>query len=243
MNLTFGPMHVVGLQGQPRRTYTYEDGYGLDLWNMVETIGAFIIALSVLIFLINIVVSYRSYRAAGRPIEPADPWDARSLEWITPNPTPHHNFDEIPIVTHQDEFWHRKYAEDESGRPVAIASSAEVCQTGEAHPHLPALSYWPITLAFGLPVIAYGLIFNLALAFVGGAIVFTAIFGWVLEPSYQGGHGDDGHGDDHDTAGDGDGGATADAADTDAADDADAAAEGADGDAEPAAETEEAPVG
>jgi cytochrome c oxidase subunit 1 len=205
MNLTFGPMHIVGLQGQPRRTYTYERGYGLELWNLVETIGAFIIALGLLVFFFNIRSSYKAYRVGGRIPEPADPWDARSLEWITPNPTPHHNFDDIPIVTHQDELWHRKYAEDDAGRPVPIASSAEVVQSGDQHPHLPGQSYWPITLAFGLPVIGYGLIFNLALALVGGAIVLTAIYGWVMEPAFEhhaGGHGDDGHGDDHD----GDGG-------------------------------------
>jgi cytochrome c oxidase subunit 1 len=188
MNLTFGPMHVVGLSGQPRRTYTYQEGYGLEFWNMVETVGAFIIALSVLIFLYNLLHSRRAFTAAGRVVEGPDPWDARSLEWMTPNPTPHHNFDEIPVVTHLDELWHRKYAEDETGRPVAIASAAEVCQTGDAHPHLPAQSYWPITLAFGLPIIGYGLIFNLGLALVGGAIVFIAIYGWVLEPAFQGGH-------------------------------------------------------
>jgi cytochrome c oxidase subunit 1 len=204
MNLTFGPMHIVGLGGQPRRTYTYEEGYGLELWNMVETIGAFIIALSLLVFLFNLFHSWRAYRAAGRVPEPIDPWDARSLEWMTPNPTPHHNFDEIPVVTHLDEFWHRKYAEDEAGRPVAIASAAEVGQSGTAHPHLPGQSYWPITLAFGLPIVAYGLIFNLALAFVGGAIVLAAIYGWVLEPSFAGGHGG-GHGDHGDEPGPDDG--------------------------------------
>jgi len=195
MNLTFGPMHIVGLAGQPRRTYTYESGYGLDFWNLVETIGAFIIALSALTLLINIIVSYRRYVAGGRVREAADPWDARSLEWLTPNPTPHHNFDEIPTVTHQDEFWHRKYAEDDRGRPVAIASSAEVTQRGDADPHLPNPSYWPITIAIGLPIIGYGIIFNLALAFVGAAIVLTGIYGWVLEPSMEGGG--HGHVDDH----------------------------------------------
>ena len=198
MNLTFGPMHIVGLQGQPRRTYTYEAGYGFEFWNMVETVGAFVIALGVLVFLANIVVSYRRYVAGGKVNVGPDPWDARSLEWMTPNPTPHHNFDEIPTVTHLDEFWHRKYAEDEEGRPVAIASSAEVVQPGTAHPHLPAHSYWPIVLAFGMPVVAYGLIFNLGLAFVGGAIMLTAIYGWGLEPAFEAGHGDDHHDDDHD---------------------------------------------
>jgi cytochrome c oxidase subunit I len=195
MNLTFGPMHIVGVRGQPRRTYTYERGYGFEFWNLVETIGAFIIALGLLVFLANIVVSYRRYFAGGRVKTPADPWDARSLEWLTPNPTPHHNFDEIPTVTHLDELWHRKYAEDEQGRPVPIASAAEVVQPGTAHPHLPGHSYWPIVLAFSLPVIAYGVIFNLGLAFVGAAILLTAIYGWGLEPSFEGGHGG-GHGDD-----------------------------------------------
>src|SRR4051794_39748917 len=54
MNLTFGPMHIIGLEGQPRRTYTYQKGFGYDVWNMVETVGAFIIALAVLIFLVNV---------------------------------------------------------------------------------------------------------------------------------------------------------------------------------------------
>jgi cytochrome c oxidase subunit I len=193
MNLTFGPMHIVGLLGQPRRTYTYEDGYGFNTWNMVETVGAFIIAVATFLFLVNIVVSYRRYVAGGRVKVPADPWDARSLEWLTPNPTPHHNFDEIATVTHQDEFWHRKYAEDERGRPVRIASSAEVTQTGDADPHLPNPSYWPITIAFGLPVVAYGLIYNIPLALVGGAIVLVGVYGWALEPSMEGGsHGHDG---------------------------------------------------
>jgi len=243
MNLTFGPMHIVGLQGQPRRTYTYEAGYGLDFWNMVETIGAFIIAVSLLVFLYNMLRSWRAWKAADRPLEPSDPWDARSLEWLTPNPTPHHNFDDIPIVTHLDELWHRKYAEDESGRPVAIASSAEVCQTGDAHPHLPGLSYWPITLAFSIPIIAYGLIFNLALSFIGGAILIAAVYGWVLEPSFAGGHG--GHGDGHDapTPSPEPESAAADRpADADASADADADAAGADA-AGTEAETEEAPVG
>ncbi|MBA2283209.1 MAG: cytochrome c oxidase subunit I [Actinomycetota bacterium] len=197
MNLTFGPMHLLGLMGMPRRISTYERGYGFELWNMVETVGAFIIAVSVLLFLINIVVSYRSWKALGRPVEAADPWDARSLEWMTPNPTPHHNFDEIPTVTHQDEFWHRKYAEDEQGRPVAIASSAEVAQSGDAHPALPAPSYWPLVFSFSLPVIGYGLIYNIALALAGGAILLTAIFGWALEPSFESGH-DAGGGHGHD---------------------------------------------
>ena len=199
MNLTFGPMHIVGVLGQPRRTYTYERGYGFDFWNMVETIGAFIIALGLLVFLANIIVSARAYKRNPVDVGP-DPWDARSLEWMVASPTPHHNFDVIPTVTHQDEFWHRKYGEDDRGRPVRIASTADVTQKGDANPHLPNPSYWPIVLAFGMPLIAYGVIFNLGLAFVGTAIVFASIYGWILEPSSEGGHG---HHDDHPAGDDG----------------------------------------
>jgi cytochrome c oxidase subunit 1 len=111
-NLTFGPMHILGLQGMSRRIYTYEEGLGFDAWNLVSSIGAFTIALSILLFLLNVV---RSRRDAPNQVPPGpDPWDARSLEWMIPSPTPEHNFDEIPTVTQQDEFWHRKYGKDET---------------------------------------------------------------------------------------------------------------------------------
>src|SRR5213594_3312254 len=75
-NLTFGPMHILGLEGMPRRIYTYPSGKGWDFWNGVSTIGAFLIAASILVFIANVVVT----RLRGRPAG-ADPWDARTLEW------------------------------------------------------------------------------------------------------------------------------------------------------------------
>jgi cytochrome c oxidase subunit 1 len=181
-NLTFFPMHFAGLQGMPRRTHIYEEGFGLEIWNLLSSIGAFIIGVAVLIFLWNLVASRRAYVRAGRP-KVVDPWDARSLEWLTPCPTPAHNFDRQPTVTHLDEFWHRKYGEDDDGRPVRIAASEDVVQKGDAtEVHLPAPSYWPIVLAFGLPIIGYGVIYNLLLCGLGLLIVIMAIFGWVMEP-------------------------------------------------------------
>ncbi len=185
MNLTFGPMHILGLEGQPRRTYTYKDGYGFNFWNLVVTVGAFIIASGVAIFLWNIMRSYVNWKKAGRPAELADPWDGRSLEWMVPSPMPAHNFDEIPIVTHRDEFWHRKYGEDPDGRAVPIAKVEDVVQKGDGHPHLPSPSYWPIVLAFSLPLIAYGLIFYLGIAVIGGALLVAAIYGFSLEPAFD----------------------------------------------------------
>ena len=184
-NLTFGPMHILGLQGMPRRTYTYEDGYGLNFWNLVSSLGAYLIAVGVLVFIGNVFTSWRANKRGTNTAEP-DPWDGRSLEWMTPNPTPLHNFDEVPTVTHLDEFWHRKYGEDDAGRPVRIAATTDVVERGDATGvHLPSPSYWPIVLACGLPLIAYGIIYNLGLSFVGGLIVLGAIYGWGLEPATE----------------------------------------------------------
>jgi cytochrome c oxidase subunit 1 len=208
-NLTFGPMHILGLQGMSRRIHTYRDGYGFNFWNMVSTIGAFTIAVAMLVFFWNIVHSKR--RASSLPPPGPDPWDARSLEWSIPSPVPEHNFDDPPVVTQLDDFWHRKYGENEQGQVVRIATAEEVAMPGDgSRAHLPAPSYFPILLAFGLPFIGYGLIFNLALAAVGGAMVLAGFVGWALEPADDvdapphggpGDHGPDGAGDgDHDAA-------------------------------------------
>ena len=87
---------------------------------MVATIGAFTIALGVIIFLLNVWKSKRD--APNLPAPGPDPWDARSLEWMIPSPAPEHNFDEVPIVEGEDEWWYRKYGYDENKRLVRIAT-------------------------------------------------------------------------------------------------------------------------
>jgi cytochrome c oxidase subunit 1 len=191
VNLTFGPMHILGLQGQPRRMVVWpkkltgEGFFNMAFWNKVASLGAFVIAAGVLIFVINIgITAKRKVKA------PLDPWDARTLEWITASPPKEHNFDRIPTVHALDEFFHRKYEEvdTENGpRLVKVRSGEEILAEEEAnadrHIHLPSPSYWPIILALGLPIIAYGVIFNLLLSVVGTAVVLLGVFGWCLEPS------------------------------------------------------------
>jgi cytochrome c oxidase subunit I len=181
-NLTFGPMHILGLQGMARRTYTYEEGLGFDAWNMVATIGAFTIAVSVLVFMVNVARSRR--RSVDAPPVGPDPWDGRSLEWSVSSPPPEHNFDEVPTVTRLDEFWHHKYGTDENGRTVRIAATEDVTQKGDrTDVHLPSPSYWPLVVALGLPLIGYGLIFNLAWCVPGVVLLFGGLYGWALEPA------------------------------------------------------------
>jgi cytochrome c oxidase subunit 1 len=114
---------------------------------------------------------------------------------MIPSPVPEYNFDPIPTVTRVDDFWYRKYAETPDHRLVRIHTIEEVAQKGDSKDvHLPSPSYWPIVVAFGLPIIAYGLIFSLWLCAVGGAVVVAGIYGWALEPpDAPGGHHDDDH--------------------------------------------------
>ncbi|HVS44544.1 MAG TPA: cbb3-type cytochrome c oxidase subunit I, partial [Candidatus Dormibacteraeota bacterium] len=93
MNLAFMPMHVLGLLGMPRRISTYADEKGWGNWNSVVTMGAFLIAAAVAIFLINFFISLKAPRNA-----PADPWEGDTLEWATTSPPVKHNFDVIPEV-------------------------------------------------------------------------------------------------------------------------------------------------
>jgi len=183
MNLTFGPMHIVGLEGQSRRNYRVIPGMGVSFWNLVETIGAFILATGILIFLINAVRTNLKPRSAA-----LDPWDARTLEWMTTNPPKDHNFDAIPSVHSIDEFFHRKYEEDEeSGDFTKVASAEDILADQaahrEAHMHMPSPSYWPMVIAFGLPVVAIGLIFSHVISVVGALLIVIGAYGWVQEPS------------------------------------------------------------
>jgi cytochrome c oxidase subunit 1 len=92
-NLTFFPMHILGLKGMPRRIASYPSGKGWDTLNGLATLGSFLIAISILLFFINVIVTLRKPRTA-----PADPWQGDTLEWATSSPPPAHNFDTLPRV-------------------------------------------------------------------------------------------------------------------------------------------------
>ncbi len=196
-NLTFFPMHFVGLLGMPRRTYRYDSGLGWEGMNQIETIGSFVIAFSVLIFFVNVFYS----KTRGEAVGP-DPWDGRTLEWTIPSPPPEYNFEEIPEVESIDDFWHRKYTEDEQGRLVRLPSGGAVAveeRTGDGHGdghgeghgeghgiHMPSPSYFPLVVAIGLPIMGYAAVFQMWwLAAVGALPVLYGSYAWAIEPQTE----------------------------------------------------------
>ena len=185
-NLTFAPMHILGLNGMPRRTYQYGAGLGWDTWNLVATVGAVVIFVSFVVFAWNII---RTHFLARGTLAGDDPWDGRTLEWTISSPPPVHNFDVVPVVHSLDDFWHRKYAEDEEGRPVAmpalIGADGDDHEPGADAIHMPSPSYYPALASFGLVVVGYGLVYlswGWIATGIGLAITLWGFFGWSLEP-------------------------------------------------------------
>jgi cytochrome c oxidase subunit I len=107
-HLTFFIQHFLGLDGMPRRVYTYPDHPGWAIMNLISTIGAFVIGISVLVLLANIVVSLRNGEPAGD-----NPWDAWTLEWATTSPPPEHNFETVPPVHGPRPLWDLAHPEGE----------------------------------------------------------------------------------------------------------------------------------
>jgi cytochrome c oxidase subunit 1 len=191
-NLTFFPMHFLGFEGQPRRTYTYPSGMGWDSMNLLATIGAFIIATSVLVFIVNIIFTAKRGEKAGH-----DPWDARTLEWSIPSPPPEYNFATVPVVTSLDDYWHRKYTEDDEGRLVKLPGGLSYDDDSQLTPpgfdaskvHMPSPSYWPLIFAFSLPIMGYGFVFQNWWLLAGGVVIaFFGLNGWAYEPATEPDH-------------------------------------------------------
>ncbi len=181
LNLVFGPMHFLGIDGMPRRIFTYSAEMGWNMWNMVATFGAFLVGLSVLVFILNVMKSLRMGERAG-----ADPWDGRTLEWSVSSPPPHYNFAEIPVVHGRDPFWTEKYPAEGHGAGMVAREvrgpEAEGHGHEDVHVHLPDPSYWPLLTSAAIFVTGFGLLFVLPLVPVGVLGILFGAVGWATEP-------------------------------------------------------------
>jgi len=176
-NVAFFPMHWLGLHGMPRRVYTYSAEMGWGTMNAIASLGALLIAISVLLFIVNVWRSRRHGEPAG-----ADPWGAGTLEWSMPSPPPACNFEAIPIVHVRDPLWEPQHD------PKAVAGlavdSREVLLTTvlDAKPDnresFPNPTIWPFVGAIATTVLFVGSIFTPWAVVWGSVPVAIALTAW-----------------------------------------------------------------
>lgn len=188
LHLTFFPMHIVGLLGMPRRYYTYLPGLGWDIYNLISTIGSFILAAGILTFVVNLFYSMRSGKPAGD-----NPWGADSLEWATASPPPSQNFTTLPIVRSRHPLWDQADLHSGEERMVRFTEAlgrwplhwraAVTTSLVDAKPkevfRLAGPSHWPLLVAVGLITIFAAEIFLLrSLVLTGAVLMVIGLIGW-----------------------------------------------------------------
>jgi cytochrome c oxidase subunit I len=180
--LAFFPMHFSGLLGMPRRVYTYPAGLGLELPNLLSSIGAFVVGAAVLLFVINGIKSL--YIGA---LAPDDPWGGSTLEWATSSPPPPYNFAHVPVVESKTPMW------DQQGEMPVITGlrvdeketilTTVVAAAPDLREPVPEPSLWPFIAAIAIGVVFITSIFSpwsLTIGLVPCAIALTAWF-WPKE--------------------------------------------------------------
>jgi cytochrome c oxidase subunit 1 len=175
--VTFFPMHILGLEGMPRRVYTYAPDSGWGRLNFLETIGATMLGLSLVLFVVNVLRSLRHGEPAGN-----DPWAADGLEWSTTSPPPAYDFREIPVV-------HGRYARWAAPQDPAVVTGLStterevlVTTAGEAVPHhrfhISGESPWPFVLALVVAGTFVGLIFHPISVPIGAGLAIATLIAW-----------------------------------------------------------------
>jgi cytochrome c oxidase subunit I+III len=175
-NLAFFPMHQLGLEGMPRRVYTYPASTGWGDLNLLATVGAGLIALSVLVFIAN-----AAWNLKRGSLAPANPWRAGTLEWAVSSPPPSYNFDSVPVVSGREPLW------EQAGQPAVIGlsdRSRQVLVTTllDAKPNhrfsMPGPSIWPLISAVAVTILFVGSIFTPWAVVWGSIPVTVALIGW-----------------------------------------------------------------
>jgi len=186
MNLTFFPMHFSGLFGMPRRIYQYDAGQGWETFNLISSIGAYILAVGTAIGVWNMIRSRKKGREAGN-----DPWGAPTLEWSIPSPPPEYNFAQIPTVRSRYPLWDLRAG---PGAPPAAgaapAAPARIPTARELGIPMPNPTIKPLFVALFMVTMFAGMIFihtgqrAFALAMmIGSATAMVVMFyAWVLTP-------------------------------------------------------------
>jgi cytochrome c oxidase subunit I+III len=196
-NLAFFPMHISGLLGMPRRVYTYPEGMGLEIWNLLSTAGAFVFATGILLSVVNFVTSLRRGARAGN-----NPWNGDSLEWSVTSPPPDAQFPRLPVVRDRHPLWDEQWRQERM-RPEETAAldqearedvaqmdhwptrwrGALVVTVNEGRPlavvHMPRRAMSPFVASVGLVTLFAGLIVDyMPVIWAGVALIVAGIIGW-----------------------------------------------------------------
>ena len=177
-NVTFFPMHQLGLYGMPRRVYTYQPELGWETLNQIASVGAGVMALALLVYLANIVIALRRGPEAGD-----NPWDAPTLEWATSSPPPPYNFEPLPTVSSREPLW-----QPDPNQPVVVGLAANKREVLITHvmdaepdhtPEEPGPTIWPFLAAVAVSGLFVWSIFSPWGVVYGSIPVFIALVGWV----------------------------------------------------------------
>jgi cytochrome c oxidase subunit I len=175
-NAAFFPMHILGLEGMPRRVYTYPVETEWGGLNLFVSLTALVFAGSFLLLAYNIIRSLRHGELAG-----PNPWGAGTLEWATSSPPPPYNFARIPVVTDHEPLWHREARSEAAGLKV---DSREIVVTtaAEAVPDLressPEPSIWPFLASLATGALFLGSIFTPWAIVWGSPPLAITLIGW-----------------------------------------------------------------
>jgi cytochrome c oxidase subunit I len=184
MNLTFFPMHFSGLLGMPRRTYQYDAGQGIEVFNMLSSIGTLVLMLGTLFGLINLWKSWRSGERAS-----SNPWGAPTIEWAIPSPPPEHNFDQLPNITSRYPLWDLKGTV--IAKPTTLADEAGFVQktAKQLGIPMPNPSILPLLTAAGVIAMFSGMLFMdtnhtvaIGIMIAGAAWWIGCLYNWLLTP-------------------------------------------------------------
>ena len=175
--LTFFPMHILGLNGMPRRIYTYQSEMGWGPLNLFVSLSALVLAAGFLLFFFDAIRSAKWGAAAG-----SNPWGAPSLEWATPSPPPAYNFARVPVVTGANPLWEEPGALTVAEglridrREIIVSSVAEA--EPEARETSASDSIWPLVTAIAASVMLIASIFTPWAVVWGSIPVGLALVGW-----------------------------------------------------------------
>jgi cytochrome c oxidase subunit 1 len=184
VNVTFFPMHVLGLEGMPRRVYTYLAPTGWGPLNLVATIGAVTIVSSVIVFLVNAWQSWRAGELAG-----ANPWSASGLEWAIPSPPPSYSFVHPIVVANRHPLWDTTIELPvvtglRTDRKEILITTAVDARTDSRYTS-PDGSIWPAYLALCMGVVFIGSIYSPYFVLGGLGLSLIGLLGWGLQSTHK----------------------------------------------------------